>query len=235
MPQQADLTHHEWCGRRDAARFLGTATAMLLPSSSVCTSDDAAQATTTADSPETTSTTADPAASPSVDGAFAVDDEGRELALQRWGTRIAAVVIDAGARTLDRALVERPDGASARQSARRSCAYDRAGLGAATRHPNVLACWMTSSVTCTSCSWPPMFPVPTSASAPCGGSTSTSTPGGTPMRWRSRDARRARGQAEMSPADVAARRGTTPTTPSTSITSPSSGRRHLPTAVRPIR
>ena len=79
--------------------------------------------------------TSDPLAEPSLDGRFAVDDEGRELAITCWGHQEPTIVIEGGD----------PDGRDnfggtpfvrALVSEGRVCLYDRAGGGDSDPAPN---------------------------------------------------------------------------------------------------
>ena len=79
----------------------------------------------------------DESVTPSIDGRFPVDSDGRRLALRCWGQGTPTVVFDAGsgiagiAELEDLPIVE---GLAART---RVCAYDRAGLGASDPAPLV--------------------------------------------------------------------------------------------------
>ncbi|MBA2632121.1 MAG: alpha/beta fold hydrolase [Chloroflexi bacterium] len=77
-------------------------------------------------SPSLTSTpTANPLASPTLEGRFAVDDSGRELAIECWGTGDPTVFLESGGGAID----EFSGSALVRElaSERRVCLYNRAG------------------------------------------------------------------------------------------------------------
>ena len=128
------LAPHASCRVMRAARLVGVMTVVLLVLV-VCGGDDATRPTTTTTG-DTTSTSLDPMASPSVDGKFAVDATGRELALRCWGSGTPVVVFDPGSSAPGIASwAETP---MVRELAQRTqvCAYDRAGLGASDDAPD---------------------------------------------------------------------------------------------------
>ncbi len=117
------------------ARLVGAATVVLLVLAA-CGGDDAAPPSSTAEASATTSTTIDPMASPSVDGRFAVDAQGRELALRCWGDGQPVVVFDAGS---GGAGIETWSGSPIVRDLAQStqvCTYDRAGVGSSDEAPN---------------------------------------------------------------------------------------------------
>jgi pimeloyl-ACP methyl ester carboxylesterase len=81
-----------------------------------------------------TSAPPDPLASPSLDGAFAVDDSGRKLAMQCWGTGSPAVFLETGGGAIDEftrsPLVRRLAAET------QVCLYNRAGTPPSDPAPN---------------------------------------------------------------------------------------------------
>lgn len=77
---------------------------------------------------------ADPAAQTSIDGAFAVADDGRKLALVCWGTGSPSVLLETGGANIEEwtgsGVVEELAGST------RVCTYDRAGTGRSDPAPN---------------------------------------------------------------------------------------------------
>ena len=78
---------------------------------------------------ETSPSASSTIATPSIDGRFAVDEDGRKLALRCWGDGSPTVVLDAGTGTPG--IAEFADSPIVQDLATRTrvCTYDRAGLG----------------------------------------------------------------------------------------------------------
>lgn len=92
--------------------------------------------TMTATPPATANPTAapDPLAFTTVDGSFEVDDTGRKLAMQCWGTGAPAVFLESGGGALDELRGSRFVREIARQT--QVCLYNRAGLPPSDPAPN---------------------------------------------------------------------------------------------------
>jgi pimeloyl-ACP methyl ester carboxylesterase len=75
-----------------------------------------------------------PMANPSIEGSFAVADDGREVALVCWGVGAPTVILETGGTNID----EWSNEGGVRQLAERGrvCTYDRAGTGASDPAPN---------------------------------------------------------------------------------------------------
>ncbi len=76
----------------------------------------------------------DPMANPSIEGSFAVAEDGRELTLVCWGEGAPTVILETGGTNIEEWRSE----GQVRQLAERSrvCTYDRAGTGASDPAPN---------------------------------------------------------------------------------------------------
>lgn len=120
--------------RREAPGVLVIAMAML----SGCTSQTSAPSTVAAPSDMSAlpSQTSGPLASPSLEGMFVVDDDGRSLAMECWGSGDPTVFIESGGGAIDEfggsTLVD------ALAPHRRVCLYNRTGRHPATLHPRNL-------------------------------------------------------------------------------------------------
>lgn len=73
---------------------------------------------------------------PSIDGRFPVDADGRELALRCWGDGTPAVVLDAGSGLAGISEFEHLPIIGGLAARTRVCAYDRAGLGSSDAPPD---------------------------------------------------------------------------------------------------
>jgi hypothetical protein len=78
--------------------------------------------------------TLNPMANPSIEGSFAVADDGRELALVCWGEGAPTVILETGGTNIDEWSSEAQTGQLAERG--RVCTYDRAGTGASDPAPN---------------------------------------------------------------------------------------------------
>lgn len=76
----------------------------------------------------------DPMANPSIEGSFAVADDGRELALICWGEGAPTVILETGGTNIDEWSSEPQVEQLAERG--RVCTYDRAGTGASDAAPN---------------------------------------------------------------------------------------------------
>lgn len=76
----------------------------------------------------------DPMANPSIEGSFAVADDGRELSLICWGEGSPTVILETGGTNIDEWGSEAQVGQLAERG--RVCTYDRAGTGASDPAPN---------------------------------------------------------------------------------------------------
>ena len=76
----------------------------------------------------------DPVANPSIEGSFAVADDGRELALICWGEGSPTVVLETGGTNIEEWSSEPLVPTLAQDS--RVCTYDRAGTGGSDPAPN---------------------------------------------------------------------------------------------------